>query len=128
MTTITLTLYEDGAVDEDGEVTNERTLELPALFEVCERCSGTGKHVNPSIDSHGIGREEFDQDPDFEEAYFSGAYDVTCSVCNGLRVTPIVNEGRLTEAQRRDYDRWLEQQREFAETDALHRAERAMGA
>jgi hypothetical protein len=58
------------------------------VWAVCPTCEGEGKHVNPSIDSHGISREEFDEDPDFEEAYFSGAYDVTCVECKGQRVVP----------------------------------------
>ncbi len=73
---------------------------FPANFEVCDRCNGTGKHVNPSIDGNGLSREDFDQDPDFEEAYFRGDYDVSCSVCRGQRVVPVVDEERLTKRQR----------------------------
>jgi hypothetical protein len=47
--------------------------------------------VNPSIDSHGLSREDFDQDPDFEEDYFSGVYDVPCYVCSGARVVKAPN-------------------------------------
>jgi hypothetical protein len=61
------------------------------LYEVCPRCRGEGKHVNPSIDSHGLTREDFDQDPDFEEDYFSGVYDVPCYVCSGARVVKAPN-------------------------------------
>jgi hypothetical protein len=61
------------------------------LYEVCPRCRGEGKHVNPSIDSHGLSREDFDQDPDFEEDYFSGVYDVPCYVCSGARVVKAPN-------------------------------------
>lgn len=45
---------------------------LPLKMEVCESCHGTSKHVNPSIDAHGISPEEFDEDPDFAEDYFEG--------------------------------------------------------
>ena len=51
-------------------------VELPAKFEVCSRCDGNGKHVSPAIDGNGISREQFEEDPDFEQAYFSGRYDV----------------------------------------------------
>ena len=50
---------------------------------ICPVCEGEGSHVNPSIDAHGISPEEFHQDPDFAEAYFSGAYDVSCKNCRG---------------------------------------------
>lgn len=95
-------------IDEDtgDEVVNE----LPSRKEVCGRCYGEGKHVNPNIDSHGISREEFDEDPDFKEAYFSGVYDVTCHECNGLRVVDVVDEGACHTPERkallaRYYDR-----------------------
>ena len=39
--------------------------------------------VNPSIDAGGLSYDDFCDDPDFEEAYFSGRFDVTCSACNG---------------------------------------------
>ncbi len=70
-------------LDEDGD---ELAFEAPAKYEVCERCHGTGKHVNPSVDGHGITDAEFADDPDFADDYYSGRYDVTCEVCGGKRV------------------------------------------
>jgi len=84
MLTITFTM-----LDEEGE---EIEVKLPARYEVCPRCEGEGKHVNPAIDEHGISREEFEEDPDFEEAYFRGDYDVACEECRGNRVIPVVDE------------------------------------
>ena len=55
-------------------------------FAVCPTCDGNGTHVNPSIDAHGLSREDFDGDPDFEESYFAGDYDVSCAECGGQRV------------------------------------------
>jgi hypothetical protein len=75
---------------DDAEV--EYEVELPAKFEVCGRCRGEGTHVNPNIDGNGLSREDFEEDPDFEEAYFSGVYDVECEECKGLRVVPVVDE------------------------------------
>jgi hypothetical protein len=88
--------------DEDGE---ERETAFTIAYEVCSRCSrcsGKGRHVNPSIDGHGLSREDFEQDPDFEESYFAGHYDVTCEQCSGARVTPdlTVDEDKLTAEQR----------------------------
>ena len=65
-------------------------------WEICCRCSGEGKHVNPSIDGHGISPEEFREDPDFEEAYFSGLYDVTCYECHGSGKVKVADWRRLT--------------------------------
>lgn len=68
--------------------------ELPSHFnvtmkwEVCGTCEGHGRHVDPSIDACGISREDFDNDPDFEEDYFGGRYDVSCYECDGRRVMP----------------------------------------
>lgn len=78
--------------DEDGD---EYEADVPTCFEVCPTCDGEGKHVNPSIDAHGISAEEFDEDPDFLEAYTSGAYDVPCYQCSGLRVVKVVDFDRL---------------------------------
>ncbi len=49
---------------------------------ICPSCSGNGTHVNPSIDANGITAEEFHADPEFEEMYMSGAFDVPCRHCN----------------------------------------------
>jgi predicted methyltransferase len=74
--------------DEGEEV--EHTVYLK--FELCHLCEGRGSHVNPSIDSHGLSREDFDDDPDFAEDYMQGAYDVPCSICHGRRVEAVVDE------------------------------------
>ena len=70
--------------------------QFPAKFEVCDLCEGKGRHVNPAIDEHGLSREDFDQDPDFEQNYHKGLYDVVCSWCKGRRVLlrPATEEGK----------------------------------
>ena len=65
---------------------------LPSKRIVCPQCDGTGKHVNPSIDGHGLTSEDFAEDPDFAESYFSGAYDVRCELCNGNNVIDEIDE------------------------------------
>lgn len=72
---------------DDGE-DEPKVYTLKCQYEVCEYCEGRGKYVNPAIDSHGITQEEFDDDPGFEEDYFSGRYDVVCKGCRGKRVRP----------------------------------------
>lgn len=57
----------------------ERTLELPAKYEICERCRGKGTHTNPSIDGNGITSSEWAEwDDDEREGYLTGRYDVRC--------------------------------------------------
>jgi RecJ-like exonuclease len=107
---------------EDGEIVD---LEIPARFEVCETCNGKGSHVNPSIDSHGLSREDFDEDPDFAESYFAGDYDVPCNECDGRRVVPVVDESR---ASKEAIAAAISKQEDDAEYAALCAAERRAGA
>ena len=85
--TMTLTFT---AEDNDGEV--EHT--LPCRWEVCPTCDGNGTHVNPSIDAHGLTREDFDDDPGFAEDYHGGVYNVICYECGGRRVVAVPDENR----------------------------------
>jgi len=64
----------------------EQQVKFPAKTIVCYTCNGSGKTVNPDIDGNGLTREDFDADPDFEEAYFGGVYDITCRTCKGKNV------------------------------------------
>ena len=111
--------------EEEAEV-----VELPIRFEVCGTCDGKGTHVNPSIDAGGLSQEDFAEDPDFAEDYFSGRYDEICYECNGRRVSPAIDlprYDRLTAEQKRavDYiDAW---ERDEAEVDAIYRSERMFG-
>lgn len=101
--------------DEGDEV----EVELPAKYEVCHRCEGEGKHVNPNIDGHGITAEEWERDWDEEsrEAYFAGRYDVTCEECKGERVVPVVDVDRLSEDQKKTYEEYQRHQRLVAQWD-----------
>jgi hypothetical protein len=52
-------------------------------------------------------REEMLDDPDFEEDYFGGKYDVRCLDCGGRNVIPVIDEDELTPSQRRLFDQVL---------------------
>ena len=70
------------------EASKEGELNFPRViastkWAICSLCDGNGKHVNPSIDCGGITQDEFDEDPDFRDDYFSGRYDVQCKACEG---------------------------------------------
>jgi hypothetical protein len=77
---------------------------LPLRFEVCHRCEGAGKHLCSRLEGRAITAEEFVDDPDFEEAYFGGRYDVTCGDCYGLRVVKVVAEELLNTSQSRFWE------------------------
>lgn len=100
-------------------------IELPTTKEVCPLCQGEGKHVNPSIDAHGLTGNDFAEDPDFAEGYFSGTYDVSCNECHGLRVVDVANFERMAPEHRALYE---QQQRSLAEMYSIEAAERRMGA
>jgi hypothetical protein len=102
-----------------------RYLALPCVMVDCPTCRGTGSHVNPSIDCGGISSEQFDRDPDFEDAYFSGAYDVTCYGCNGRKQQPEVHVEALCAEDRAAYETWSKWQDELAEEEWAYEAERA---
>lgn len=110
---------------EDDDV--EFEVELPAKFEVCGTCEGKGTHVNRAIDGNGLSREDFAEDPDFEEAYFRGDYDVQCEECHGQRVVPVVDEDRANPKLLKLYQEHLESEAEMrAEERYWDRLERGM--
>ena len=79
------------AWSKDGNIEFVNVL-LPVKRVVCPQCDGSGKHVNPSIDSNGLTADDFAEDPGFAENYFGGAYDVRCETCNGNNVVDEVDE------------------------------------
>jgi hypothetical protein len=112
-------------LDDEGD---EVEVTMPCSFAVCRKCEGTGKIVNPDIEPHGITREEFDADPDFEEGYFSGRYDIQCPECKGVRVTPEIDESKMTDEQKKQYKEYIAYCQAEVEYQNLCRIERLMGA
>ena len=115
---MTLTVVYDDCENE------EISFSLPAVYEVCETCSGTGKHVNPSIDDCGLTAEDFAEDPDFEEDYRSGTYDVPCYECQGLRVVPRVDREKIEKEGSEEAKVALKKWNEFLEEEDAYRRER----
>ena len=109
--------------DEDG---CEREVEVPCVYAVCGTCDGRGSHVNPSVDSRGISPEEFDEDPEFAESYFAGAYDVACYECRGLRVVPAPDADHLTAEVKSALEEAEERRAADARYDAEERYTRRM--
>ena len=67
----------------NDDVLSKYECAIPFKSVNCYQCDGKGTMVNPSIDAGGLSSQDFYDDPDFAEGYFSGRYDVTCSACNG---------------------------------------------
>lgn len=109
-------LIEDGLIKSDE-------VEIPESWEVCGCCSGRGKVVNPSIDASGIQACEFEEDPDFRDAYFSGEYDIRCPECKGERVTLSIEY--MNPEIKKAVVAWEREEMEYARQCAR---ERAMGA
>lgn len=116
--TVTLRWYDD----EDNEC--EQDVEVPIKFEVCGTCQGKGTHVNPSIDCNGLTAEDFAEDPDFREDYFSGRYDQTCNECGGERVVPVINEEGVNDETRALLDKVTKQIEDDLEFERQSHAER----
>lgn len=116
--TIEITVFAEG-------LGHEVELAIPAKFALCPRCHGVGSHVNPAIDGNGISPEEFREDPDFEEAYFRGDYDVACDRCAGEKVIKVIDREKATQLELKFFD---DQERELRELEAEEAAERRVGA
>lgn len=114
---LTITLWDD-----EG---NEQTHELPARWEICDRCHGNGTHDHPAFSS-GLTQEDFAEDDDFRADYMAGRYDVTCEECEGAGKVRVIDEERLTAAQRIICERWHEQQAEAARDRAADAYTRRM--
>ena len=99
-----ITVYMEGPdpdwTDEGPPEWVEYEEELPTKMEVCGGCRGNGTHVNRNIDGNGITSSEWAEwDEEEKDNYMSGAYDVTCEDCGGLRVVPTVDEDACTPEQ-----------------------------
>lgn len=109
--------------DNGGEEYEQVAVKL--CYEVCSTCGGRGTHVNPSIDCDGLSAEDFGEDPDFREDYFSGAYDVPCYECHGRNVSLCMDrQSNSAEVIKVVEDRWDCERQSQAE----YAAERRMGA
>lgn len=114
--------------NENGE---EIEIGIPANIEVCNRCLGEGKQVNPNIDSHGITSEEWngpDWSEEEKETYLTGGYDVPCKKCNGLRVECVPDLDRFERENPEAFKVYVERVKAEDCDRAAARMERLMGA
>ena len=114
-----------------GDEGEKIQVELPTKMEVCDDCEGYGTVLNEAIRSHAYSQEEFEEafsDDASREQYFKrgGVYDVPCPTCHGRNVVPVVDESRLTGAQKNVFARIQQEQREYDEALAADLATRRM--
>lgn len=101
---------------------------LPQKWEVCGRCNGNGMHDHHAF-SNGFTESEWAQEScEFRGDYLNGVYGVTCTVCDGRRVTPDVDDAHLNDGQKALLELYYENLREDAEYDHTCAMERRMGA
>lgn len=84
---------------------------FPRHWAICGCCDGEG---TSSAYLGDFSMDELNEDPDFAEAYFDGAYDRTCPKCKGSGKVKAISYERLTDAQRQELDDYNEMQAEMA--------------
>ncbi len=99
------------------EAPEEIELVLPAKWEICNACGGEGTELYGSLKGADV-TEMLREDPEFEEEYRGGRYDVACSQCHGTGKELVVDEDRLTAEQKITYHNYLDYQYESARQDA----------
>jgi RecJ-like exonuclease len=107
---------------------------FPARWIICQACDGhatTTAHIEP--DGGGFTASEWrdacDENEDFEHDYFSGAYDRPCPSCAGKGRVQVIDTERVTSWRDKIVlKEFKRQERDSAEIDAMHEAERRMGA
>lgn len=104
-----------------------RSVTVPARFEVCPECNGTGKVLCDGLRGVAFSSEEMSEDPDFSESYFGGHYDVQCDQCNGRNVVKVADEERMSKRQLLLWNLYQDQQSEREYSRSYERRMRERG-
>ncbi|GAG56098.1 unnamed protein product [marine sediment metagenome] len=108
--------YSHPALEYHEKMNGEKTIEVMSEWVVCPTCQGEGTHERRDIDtSRLVDSMQEDGDDEGLESYRSGAFDVNCTECGGLRVVPQPN---LPLWARQAINEWYD-------AEAEHRAEEA---
>lgn len=106
----------------DGE--EDREVNLPAHWAICDRCNGEGKS---SAHLGAFTGEQMREDPEFAEDYMSGVYDKPCHVCSGTGKVQIVDRDRCKSEEQLAALKHMDDKAEWeAESRAERRAEARM--
>ncbi len=104
---------------------NDEKVELPAKWELCERCDGDGSVDHPAF-SNGITSSEWEEwDDDDRDNYMSGRYDVICPCCKGDGKVLVPDTDRCDPDDLKEYYDILEAQDMY---EAERASERRYGA
>lgn len=76
-------------------------------YRVCPECQGEGKIVHRALSVWTA--EDRYNDPDGFEDMMRGVYDITCDMCNGLRVVTSEMVKRFDESRKDHFTRLQEQ-------------------
>ena len=98
---------------------------------ICYCCEGHGHVDNPAFTQGFTSSEWHDKDPDEQDAYMAGVYDVQCVSCKGLGRIREPDISAMNFSEKRllviELKEGRAEARAKAEIDAEIRAERAMG-
>lgn len=95
-------------------------------MEVCPECGGEGHHVRRDIDDSAmVDSMREDGDDEGLESYFSGGFDVVCTLCNGANVVLAPDYDNIPEWAKQAMQSWDDSERESRQIEAQ---ERRMGA
>lgn len=109
------------------ESVRDEQITVPLKKVYCFCCNGKGVTTFGwhSDDAAVFTDEDFMDDPDLGENLSSGMYDKECPECDGRGTVMTLDEENATPEVVQDWHDWYDG---AAESDAVHRAERAMGA
>lgn len=111
---------------------DELVVKFPARWVVCPACDGGGTDRGRSVECDGGGftaSEWAEQDDEFREDYMTGRYDRTCETCKGRTTVQEIDEEACTGWRERILLKaYRDQQADNDHIDAIHAAERRMGA
>ena len=95
-------------------------------MEVCQECGGTGSHVRKDLDdSQMVDDMREDGNEEGLRAYFNGAFDERCRVCDGANVVLAPDPDSVPEWAQDAIDSWNQSR---WESEEISRQERRMGA
>ena len=106
---------EEGFLEKD----HNGVLRTEFKYKLCNMCKGSGEVCNPSVDASGITQDQFEEDPQFEEDYIKGRYNIQCPTCKGLRVE---REPSLPKEIQNIINKEAEEDREYIRHCALEQA------
>lgn len=111
---------------------------FPARWAICPVCEGCATDRGASVECDGpygeggngfTASEWADQDDDFKSDYLAGRYDRPCEACDGLGRVQAIDQDAVTGWRERILLKaYRAQERDSRAVDAIHAAERRMGA